>query len=315
MKFSIIVPIYNVENYILKCLESINNQSYTNYEVILVNDGSPDNSARIIKKFIKDKNNFKYYNKENGGLSDARNYGLQYCTGDYLLFLDSDDYISNDLLLELNKAIEKNNSDIIKYNIRFIYKNGNNRIMKKDNFYNNHPNKAIAKLLEDELFEPAWLYCYKTEFWLKYDFKYTKGRYHEDFGLTPLILQEAKSISSIDYVGYNYIIREGSIMNSNNTEKDFKKFNDCLAYFKENKTKIINSKNINNETKNLLLSYYANGVLNRAHALTGKNLTKAIKEIKTEKVYKYLLGNTILRKIKKLFVKYLPKIFIRVNRI
>lgn len=315
MKFSIIVPVYNVEDYVEKCLESIYNQSYQNYEVIIVDDGSPDNSAKIIKKFIKGKTNFKYYKKENGGLSDARNYGLQYCTGDYLLFIDSDDYISDDLLLELNKEIEKNNLDIIKYNLKFIYKNGNTRIMKKDHFYNNHPNEALAKLLEDELFEPAWLYCYKTKFWFKYNFKYTKGRYHEDFGLTPLILQEAETISSIDYVGYNYIIREGSIMNSNNPEKNLQKFNDCFNYFKENKSKIINSENINNETKYLLLSYYANGVLNRANILTGDNLKKAIKKIKTEKIYKYLLGNTISRKLKKLLVKYLPKIFIKVNRI
>jgi len=218
-------------------------------------------------------------------------------------------------IIELNKEIEKNNLDIIKYNLKFLYKNGNTRIMKKDHFYNNHPNEVLAKLLEDELFEPAWLYCYKTKFWFKYNFKYTKGRYHEDFGLTPLILQEAETISSIDYVGYNYIIREGSIMNSNNPEKNLQKFNDCFNYFKENKSKIINSENINNETKYLLLSYYANGVLNRANILTGDNLKKAIKKIKTEKIYKYLLGNTISRKLKKLLVKYLPKIFIKVNRI
>ena len=92
MKFSIVIPVYNVEGYIEKCLNSIKIQTYSNFEVIIVNDGSPDNSEKKIKTFLKDKR-FKYYKKENGGLSDARNYGIKYTTGDYLLFVDSDDYI------------------------------------------------------------------------------------------------------------------------------------------------------------------------------------------------------------------------------
>ena len=92
MKFSIIVPIYNVEKYIEKCLQSIKDQTFKNFEVIMVDDGSTDNSNKIMKLFEKDKR-FKSYSKKNGGLSDARNYGIQYTTGDYLLFIDSDDYI------------------------------------------------------------------------------------------------------------------------------------------------------------------------------------------------------------------------------
>ncbi len=310
MKFSIIIPVYNVEDYIEKCLESINNQTYQKFEAIIIDDGSPDNSSEKIKKFIKNKKNFKYYKKENGGLSDARNYGLKYVTGDYIIFLDSDDYISPNLLEELEKEINDNNPDIIKYNLNII-ENDSTRIMEKKQFSKLHPNDAIEILLEDELFEPAWLYCYKKEFWFKHNFKYIKGRIHEDFGLTPLILMNAKNISSIDYAGYNYIIRDGSIMNSKNPEKDYKKFTDCLEYFKENKLLINKSSNINAKTKQLLLSYYANGILNRATILEKESLSKALTEIKKEKIYSYLKDDTISRKLKKGLVKIFPKIYIK----
>ena len=93
MKFSIIVPVYNVEKYVEKCLKSIDNQSYQKFEAIIVNDGSKDKSDSIIKKYIKDKKQFIYLTKENGGLSDARNFGIKYASGDYIIFLDSYDYI------------------------------------------------------------------------------------------------------------------------------------------------------------------------------------------------------------------------------
>ena len=96
MKFSIIVPVYNVEKYLKRCLDSIQNQTYDNFEVIIVNDGSPDHSQEIIDEYVKHDDRFLSYQKENGGLSDARNYGVKYATGDYLLFVDSDDYVSSD---------------------------------------------------------------------------------------------------------------------------------------------------------------------------------------------------------------------------
>ena len=115
MKFSIIVPVYNVEKYLKKCLDSIIDQTYKNYEVIVVNDGSPDNSQAIIEEYKKNyPNKIKAYNKQNGGLSDARNFGLQYTTGDYVIFVDSDDYVKNDMLEVLNNNI-KENEDVIGY--------------------------------------------------------------------------------------------------------------------------------------------------------------------------------------------------------
>lgn len=97
MEISIIVPIYNVEKYIFKCLESIVNQSFTDFEVILVDDGSTDNSSIICNKFVTEDSRFKYFYKNNGGLSDARNYGLNYAKGKYVVFIDSDDFIEKSI--------------------------------------------------------------------------------------------------------------------------------------------------------------------------------------------------------------------------
>ena len=106
-KVSVIVPVYNVEKYLEKCLDSLVSQSLKDIEIIVVNDGSPDNSQDIIDKYVKKYENVFGYKKKNGGLSDARNYGLKKTTGDYIAFIDSDDYISLEMLeIMYNKAIK-----------------------------------------------------------------------------------------------------------------------------------------------------------------------------------------------------------------
>ena len=109
-KVSVIVPIYNVEKYIEKCINSLLSQTLEDIQIILVNDGSKDNSGNIAKEYEKNnKDRVIYVEKENGGLSDARNYGLKYATGDFIAFLDSDDYIEKNAYEEMyNKAIDGN---------------------------------------------------------------------------------------------------------------------------------------------------------------------------------------------------------------
>ena len=111
-KFSIIIPVYNVEKYLKKCLESVYNQTYKNYEVIVVNDGTKDNSMDIVKNYPA-----KVINQKNQGLSVARNNGVEKASGEYILFLDSDDYIEKGLLKEINKSLN-NNPDIVRFQIK-----------------------------------------------------------------------------------------------------------------------------------------------------------------------------------------------------
>ena len=109
---SIIVPIYKVEKYIAKCIESLIEQTYSTYEIILVNDGSTDNSLEICNSFKKRDKRIKVYTKENGGLSDARNYGLKKAVGSYICFIDSDDWVDNDFIEVLYNLLKKNKCDI-----------------------------------------------------------------------------------------------------------------------------------------------------------------------------------------------------------
>ena len=308
MKFSIIIPVYNVEKYIDRCLKSIVNQSYKNYEVIIVNDGTKDNSVEIINKYTKKYKSFKLYDKENGGLSDARNYGLNYATGDYLLFIDSDDYINKDLLKKINEVLSKNIYDIVKFKIDLVDEDGN--LIRKEDGFNTSKKITLKDILSQEFSEPAWTYCYNLEFWNKNNFKYTKGKIHEDFGLSPLVLLKANSIYYINYYGYNYVQRMGSIVNG--AEKNIKRTNDMIYHFDYLKNSVIDDNTISQENKNIFLSYISNGVINKGILLDGKDLKKYIKELKTRNVFNLLLSNTFVRKIKKILIRLNPYIYIKI---
>ena len=130
-KVSIIVPVYNTEKYVKKCLESIINQTHKNIEVIVINDGSPDDSEKIILDIIKDKKNFKYKKIKNGGVANARNVALDMCTGDYVAFIDSDDYIDKTMIEKLySKA--KDGADIVSSGYKKLYKDHTKEVFPKD---------------------------------------------------------------------------------------------------------------------------------------------------------------------------------------
>ena len=109
---SIIVPIYNVENYLRQCLDSIQNQTYQNFECLLINDGSPDNSADICREYVEKDARFRYFEKENGGVSSARNLGIECSGGTYITFIDADDWVDSDYLEVLYNALIDENADI-----------------------------------------------------------------------------------------------------------------------------------------------------------------------------------------------------------
>lgn len=129
---SIIVPVYNIQNYIDKCIQSILSQNYTDYELILVDDGSTDNSGKICDKYLINEH-VKVYHKKNGGLSDARNYGIEKSNGKYLMFIDGDDFLYNNECLEkLNDCIDKNNADVIQYKMVYYYDRNDKLIFQKN---------------------------------------------------------------------------------------------------------------------------------------------------------------------------------------
>ena len=308
MKYSIIIPVYNVEKYLDKCLDSISKQTYKNFEVIIVNDGSPDNSQKIIDKYLKKDKRFKGYIKDNGGLSDARNYGIKYVTGDYILFIDSDDFIEKELLSNINNVITTKKYDLVRFSLSTTKENGEKikTYHHEDKINKLQENEKICELLKEEFVEPAWLYAYNATFFKKNKFKYPKGRIHEDFGLYLLILSKAKTIFFLDYPGYNYVQRENSIMSNNQYEKIKKRVNDFLYHH------LNNQKNLGNNVKDkLLLSYSASCTISKGRELNDEDLDEYLYKLKKNKIIDDIYGNTIKRKLKKIYLKINLKKYIK----
>lgn len=305
MKFSVIVPVYNVEKYLKKCLDSLVNQTFKSFEIVIVNDGSTDNSQSIIDKY-KEKypNIIKSYQKANGGLSDARNYGVEKSTGDFIIFVDSDDYINISLLEELDSIIKSNkNTDVIGYSLAAVDENNNIvGTIQKPEFFNLSGESALIELINSkQYFEAACYYAYNRNFWNNNNFKYTVGTYHEDFGLTPIILLKAKKVTCINFIGYYYYQSPNSITRNTNLQIEKKKADDLLKHF-DNINKQIKNIHINNETNKLLNSYMANALLYKLQTID-KSLKKDYKKnLRERKITKFLINRTIKQKIKKILI-------------
>ena len=312
MKFSIIIPVYNVEQYILKCLKSIEDQTYNNYEVIIVNDGSPDNSEKVIKEYIKGKNKYKYYKKVNGGLSDARNYGLKYVTGDYIIFIDSDDYINNELLENINKSVEKKSYDLVRFEAICVDDNGKEihqpyfKLPEKNNLEN-----TIDSILKSEYVEPAWLYAYNKKFWDRNHFLYIKNMIHEDYGLTPIVLAKSTSIKKLNYTGYCYVFRNNSIMNQIKYEKLKNRTNDFYKQYLNNVKQI---KNTSKKNK-MILNFCTLAMIYKLRELNKNDCEKLLKKLKRNQFLKnyYILDiKTLLIKIK--YILFMKQIIAKLHK-
>lgn len=307
-KFSIIVPVYNTASYLDKCIGSILNQTEDDYEIIIVNDGSTDDSKKIIQTYCKEcKDKIKCINKKNGGLSSARNKGVEKATGEYILFVDSDDYIEKDLLKTISKKL-KDEPDIIRFQIKEIC--GDKICMHRElPFETVKGDTAFKKIVKYHYVENAWCYAYKTEFYKKNKFKFAEGRYHEDYGLTPFVIMVAPKVKSIGYVGYNYVIRNGSIINSSDYQKTKKKADDFLYHYKELVSKI-DSFDVKN--KDIYKSYLANSIIIKSLELNKKDYKEYINELKKLKVFNYLLEDTRQRKMKKRLIRISPRLYYKV---
>ncbi|MCI5610578.1 MAG: glycosyltransferase [Roseburia sp.] len=222
MMISVIVPIYNVERYLQQCIDSILNQTYRDLEIILVDDGSSDNCGMICDNYKKNDSRIRVIHKLNGGLSDARNTGLATASGEYVCFIDSDDYI-NPHMFEI--MISKGNeADIIICNKKDLYKERINaftiidsteiEIMKGIDAFKHF-------LLEDkEGYVVAWNKLYRRNIFIENNIRYPVGKIHEDCFTTYKTFLAANKVVYIDMPLYVYRHREGSIMSNKNIEKD-----------------------------------------------------------------------------------------------
>lgn len=207
MKVSVIVPVYNVEEYIEKCLLSIQNQSLKDFECLVINDGTKDNSVKVAKRAVRGDKRFKFFNKENGGLSDARNFGIKKAKGEYLAFIDSDDYVDKDLLKLAYNAGKKNNSDIVCFDMYYERENGQLEYSWGSNYKGTLSYKEDKNIIFSN--NSANNKLYKKEF--MENRRFLKGMWYEDMAVVPTWIAEANNMAHVYKPLYYYVQREGSI--------------------------------------------------------------------------------------------------------
>ncbi|MCM1371292.1 MAG: glycosyltransferase [Clostridium sp.] len=232
VKVSIIVPVYNVEKYLDKCLNSLINQTLRDIEIIIVNDGTKDNSQVIIDKYVEKDKRIKSYIKENGGLSDARNYGMKYAIGEYIGFVDSDDYVENDMFEKMyNKAVS-NNFDIVTCDLNYVYDKKIKRC--SCNINNDLLNKEDIKKNMIYIYPTAWNKIYKKSKFSHFDFK--KGVWYEDVEFMYRILPYISSIGVVHETLYQYVQRPGAISKTYNNKiyDTISNWNGLIEYYKTN---------------------------------------------------------------------------------
>lgn len=249
-KLSIVIPVYNMEKYLERCLKSILLFPMENVEVILVNDGSTDGSG-VLCDFYGQENSWTVIHKQNGGLSDARNVGMKAASGEYIWFIDSDDYISNSYH-QIIDTIENLEPDIIVMNYEVInnekvFVKAHRHLIEK-NIYEGTDFLLIV-LKNKEYFVPTWTNIYSRHYLISNNFSFRIGVYHEDEQLAPYLFLQATKIVYLNIAPYKYVIRENSIAHSKKWKKNLV---DTCNIFGEN-AEYFRNVVLSNELRNLLL--------------------------------------------------------------
>lgn len=334
-QISIIITAYNAEKTIERCLNSILDTKYNDYEIILINDGSKDNTEEVIQLFATDK--IKYFTKPNSGVADSRNFGIEKASGDYITFVDSDDYVASNYFENVDKYINQG-VDLIKRKGVIIKDNAEK--IKGATFEITTGEDAFNKLcFTDKYLDTLWSYIIKKSSFTDNNFKFEAGRYHEDFGLLPLlILKASKVVSTNDYI-YYYVQSENSIMREQNLSKTIKKAKDALYHY-DNILSTIENYNLSKFTKENVRIYCTNAILLKVSEFeVNKTINKKmldneqdiedkleneskneqyakaqkwyLDELKKRKIYKNIKARNLKQLIKKVFLFINIKIYLK----
>ena len=216
---SVIVPIYKVEKYLDRCIESLVNQTYQNLEIILVDDGSPDNCPQMCDDWAKKDSRTKVIHKENGGLSDARNAGMQVATGDLIAYIDSDDWIDTDAFEKMYLTMQSDNSDIVSCGVKWVAENGTllHEVTVKQNEALDTACAMSEIIADGKLKQHVWNKLYRRR--VVEDIPFEKGKYHEDVFWSYQTIGRANKVSLMAESFYNYVQRSDSIMGENYSVK------------------------------------------------------------------------------------------------
>lgn len=237
-KVSIIIPIYNSSSYIEKCVNSVLKQTYKNIEIILINDGSTDNSLDIIKNISSKNNNVKYYTQKNSGVAKTRNRGIKYSNGDYVMFIDNDDYIDSNYVENFVKELD-DDTDYIIGGYRRVDLKGNTLYSKK---FKNTPWSYY-------MFVTPWGKIFKKEFLIKNNIEFLPVKMGEDIYFTALSISYSNNRKIINYIGYNWLDNTESVSNTIHKKNNSQNNEDLLFLFdnilkKSNKNYIEKNKTI-----------------------------------------------------------------------
>ena len=235
-KVSVIVPVYKVEAYVEKCLRSILGQTYQDMEVLAVDDGSPDGSGDICERLAQEDSRLRVIHQENQGLGGARNTGIQAAAGEWLLLVDSDDWLEPGILEQALAAGEKHGADMVMFAFQTVDEQG--RVLRE--FVENVPlGQPLSPQGQGEVLFTApcaWNKLYKAELFKKTGVAYPPQVWYEDVRTTPKLMAASRCLVFLDCIGYNYLQRQGSIMSNLQIGRNaeiLEAFDDVLGYFKE----------------------------------------------------------------------------------
>lgn len=219
IKVSVIIPVYNVEKYLKKCIDSVLAQDYSEYEIILVDDGSTDSSGTICDEYDERYQQIKVIHQTNKGLGGARNTGIDNAIGEYILFVDSDDYIEKNTLSVLINKAEENDADLVICNFKTVTLDEKvireSKLSLPSGVFNL---KTNCEMIFTQV--SAWAKLYKRSIFINNNIRFPEKYWFEDIWVTYEIFLNSERVVKCDNVLYNYVMREGSIMNSKNIERN-----------------------------------------------------------------------------------------------
>lgn len=312
-KISIIVPVYNTGKSLKKCLDSIINQTIQDFEIVIINDGSTDNSEEIINEYLENNNELiTYISKENEGVAKARNLGIEKAKSDYILFVDSDDFLDEKLIENIMPYVEKN-IDIIKFKLQRIDENGNILEKAQGPVFEKISGQDAFDILfsKDLLMDSPCCYILKKDLFTKNNLEF-KRRYHEDFGLIPLVLLKAQSVVSIEKYLYYYVQAPNSITRGNDRSKTIERVKDVLFQY-DNALKIIDEMNLRKITKENAKIFYTNAIILKTNELEEKDKKWYLKELKNRRVYKNIKPRNFKQLIKRIILRFSIKIYLKMR--
>lgn len=313
MKLSIILPVYNTGHLVEKAINSLLNLKNIDLEILCMNDGSTDNSWEKLQEIEKKYNQVKLINKQNEGLSMTRNRGIQEASGDYVYFLDSDDWVNTEAFDELLTYCHEG-YDIIHGNFSYAYEDGTIKVNKAqlEGIYTGQE-FLCQGLLQDKISMASCINIFKRDFLMKYDLLFLPGIYHEDEEFNLRVFSYAERVISKDLTFHMYLQRSNSI--SNDKSKEAKRFNDVITIY-ESIMNFLSESTHTSKAYEQMCSTYVSFIILLSYAKQNNQETIKASEqkIKKLKLYRTIQSNLLIYKISKFALLIMPVTYIKVLR-